>query len=167
MPERVVSKVLARLSSGGRCRAGWILALVYLLCMLAPTFAFAFGGARLSDHCLFDDHPVAMATHQPDAASGKTDVHSSGPEHVTNHGGSVHHHDNSMQMADKATPASPHNDQHAPIEQQCCGVLCIAALPATISEVATLPAPHAFLVPEAEDHLVEISPALLYRPPIS
>jgi hypothetical protein len=35
-----------------RLRAGWIVALVYLLCVLAPTLAFALPGSRAVTPCL-------------------------------------------------------------------------------------------------------------------
>jgi hypothetical protein len=162
-----VIQVLARLSRSVRCRAGRTVALIYLLCVLAPSFAFAFGAGGLSEHCLFDDGPVAALPYHLDVASSETRAHSFNHLHAHDHGGASHHHDASMHKADESSRAVPHSGHHAPIDLQCCGMLSIPAMPAAVTEVVTPSTPQAFLVPEAGRHLVENPPALLYRPPIS
>lgn len=160
--------MLTRLSRSERYRAGWIAALSYLFCVLAPSFAFAFGNAHLSEHCLFDDSPVAGPTYQPDVASNDASADSSDRQPASHHADALHHHRGSMQMADESTPATPHhNHHHTTLDQQCCGMLCIAAMPVALTEVAMPSAPRAFLMPEARRHLIESGPAQLYRPPIS
>lgn len=159
--------MLARLSRSERCRAGRIAALIYLLCVLAPSFAFAFGDARLSEHCLFDDSPVAGLSYRSEAPSSEKGVHSSNRQPASHHADSVHHHHGSMPMADETTPAAPHHGHHSAMDQQCCGTLCIAAMPVAVIEVATPRPPRVVLVPEAGRHLAGSAPALPYRPPIS
>src|SRR3977135_495532 len=51
--------MLIRLSKLKRLRAGWLLALVYLLCVLAPTLSFALPGSQAAAPCLID------ASHMP------------------------------------------------------------------------------------------------------
>jgi hypothetical protein len=158
--------VLARISRSNRYRAGRIIALIYLFCVLAPSFAFAFGNARLSEHCLFDDGLVAGLTYQLDAGSSATSVHSSTHQNAGDH--AMHHHHGAMQMADESIPAVPqHSHHHTTMDQQCCGMLCIAAMPVAVIEVATPRRPYAFMLPEAGRHLAGSAPARLYRPPIS
>ncbi len=143
-------------------------ALIYLLCVLAPSSAFAFGNARLSEHCLFDDSAVAGLTYQPDTASSEAKAHSPDHEPVSHHAEAMHHHHRSMQVVDESVPAAPHHSHHhSTLDQQCCGMLCIAAMPVALTEVAMPSSPRDFLMPEAGRHLVERWPAQLYRPPIS
>src|SRR5579872_1298256 len=97
-------QVLTRLSRSGRYRAGWMAALIYLLCVLAPSSAFAFGNARLSEHCLFDDSAVAGLTYQPDTASSEARAHSRDHEPVSHHAEAMHHHHRSMQVMTSQCP---------------------------------------------------------------
>jgi hypothetical protein len=155
------------MSRSERCRAGHIVALVYLLCVLAPSFAFAFGEAHLNQHCLFDDGPVAGLSYRSEAPSGETNVHSPNHRPAAHHAGPMHHDHGSMQMAEDSAPAAPHHGHHAAMDQQCCGTPCIAAMAVALTEVATPRPPHVFLLPESGRHLAGSAPALLYRPPIS
>jgi hypothetical protein len=163
--QRKVIWVLARLSRKRYC-AGRIVALAYLLCVLAPSVAFAFGNAHLSEHCLFDDGFPAAPSHRADGASNEADVHSLNHQHAINHGGAAHHHHDSIQMADQSEPA-PHDSHHVALDQQCCGMLCIAAMPVAVTEVATPSTLQGFLAPETERSLVESLPSQRYRPPIA
>jgi hypothetical protein len=134
--------------------------------MLAPSFAFAFGDADFSEHCPSDDGLVRALIYQAGAASSEASVHSLNHRHTSNHVGAAHHHHGSMGMADQSAPAAPRGGHHATSHQQCC-VLCIPAMPAAMTEVATPSAPQAFFVPEAGLHLIGYLPTQLYRPPIS
>jgi len=86
-----------------RRRAGLILALSYLACVIAPPLALAFADGTKAAHCLTHEHRQAVAT-----------VH-------THADGSAHHH---------GPPASApqevdRDDKSAPV--QCCGLFCVTA----------------------------------------
>jgi hypothetical protein len=85
-----------------RRRAGLILALAYLVCVIAPPLALAFADGTRAAHCLTHEH------------------HATAPVHVHADGSADHH----------GTPAPApsevdHDDKSAPV--QCCGLFCVTA----------------------------------------
>jgi hypothetical protein len=144
--------MLIRLLRAKRLLVGRLVALIYLVCVLAPGSALASGNARISDHCLFDDAP-------PMASTGHHD-------HASHSAGAMHQHDHGAAFAEKSALPEPPQHHHRTIDLQCCA-LCIAALPASISDIVTPCPAHAFALPEAGGHLADNSPPLHYRPPIA
>src|SRR3982074_2759509 len=55
--------MLVRLSRMKRLRAGWLVALIYLLCVLAPTISFALPGSQAVAPCLVDASHVSSMVH--------------------------------------------------------------------------------------------------------
>lgn len=152
--------MLIRLSGAKRSLVGRVVALAYLLCVLAPGSALAFGDGRLSEHCL-SDMGLATATpqqHDADALPTSAGYHQ--------HPGIMHQHDHGT-IAGGSPPSEPSQHKHAMLDLQCCGMQCVAALPAAISDVVTPCASHAFALPENGDHLADNLPARHYRPPIA
>ena len=148
-----------------RLLVGRLVALIYLVCVLAPGSALAFGNGHLSEHCLFDDGlAIAAAQRQgPDMHAA-----SSSAGHHDQAAGPVHHHqhDTGTPVAENSASAAPPQHEHRTVDLQCCGMLCIAALPASISEVVTPSPTHAFALPETRGHLAGNLPLQHYRPPI-
>ncbi len=157
--------MLNSLSGAKRSLVGRLVALAYLVCVLAPSSALAIGDGRLSEHCLFDDGLLAAFAYQgANATAAHASAHhdhlshSAGPMHV-------HHHDGSM--AGKPVSPEPSRHGHQAIDLQCCGMLCVAALPASISDVV-IPCPTlAFALRETGGHFAGNLPSLHYRPPIA
>ena len=121
--------------------------MLYLLCVLAPTAAFAIGdGSRIVNCLTNDNHGLQSAhihhLHQHD--SGKAHVHADG----TSHGHSK-------------APGGKSSDG------QCCGLICLSALPASVSEVQTPALPAMVAVSADQEDVAGKTPDRLYRPPIA
>ena len=154
--------MLVRLSRAKRLRAGRLVALVYLLCVLAPTLSFALPSSRTVSPCL------AGADHVP----GMMHVHAAAHDHGD---GQMHDHavaDSHAGASDQATSVQA----AAPPEQapskgahdgKCCGLMCLSALPATLVDVATPSAPRASTEVDRYREVAESGPSERYRPPIA
>ena len=148
-----------------RVGAGWFVALIYLLCVLAPTLSFALPGSRAVTPCLTE------AAH----GRGIVHMHTDAPiqhvridGHVRDHA-NVHSHansgdqDRSMALHGKSVPEkAPHSS-----DGQCCGLMCVTALPATLIDIVKPSAPTALCEVEGYRTVTDNAPPLLYRPPIS
>jgi hypothetical protein len=55
--------MLTSLTRLKRMRAGWIVALIYLLCVLAPTISYALPGKHAVAPCLADENHVPGVVH--------------------------------------------------------------------------------------------------------
>jgi hypothetical protein len=130
------------LTRARRLRAAGVLAVLYLVCVLAPAAAFALGDASRAAHCLTD---TSAHVHQTKAAAD------------------THDHD------DGQSPAHGHDqdDRAATPDQQCCGLFCVTTFPASAFEVVppALPATAAALL--TEQGVPGKAPDTLYRPPIA
>jgi hypothetical protein len=149
-----------------RLRAGWIVALIYLLCILAPTIFFALPGSQAVAPCLID------ASHAP----GVVHVHNEVPaQHVhkdiqmRDHSGAYSHANSgdghSISRALNATSV-PEKAPHSS-DGQCCGLMCATALPAMLIDIVKPAAPVALCEVESYRMVTDNAPPRLYRPPIS
>jgi hypothetical protein len=117
------------------------LAVFYAACLLAPAASFAFGNP--DPHCLTDDSHGMGVTH----------VHDGGVIHT-------HSPDASQPGAD-----TPDDDGQAKANGNCCGLFCLAAVPA-VGPDNLVPVSQSYAAfPVAGDPLVGGNPARLYRPP--
>jgi hypothetical protein len=149
-----------------RLRAGRFVALIYLLCVLAPTISFALPGSRAIAPCLTD------ASHTPGAVHVHNDVlaqHVHKDGHMHDHSGHLHastgvdHDSMSMALNGKLVPEKvPHSSNG-----QCCGLMCVTALPATLIDIVKPSAPTALCEVEGYRKVTDNAPPRLYRPPIS
>ena len=154
--------MFVRLTKAKRLRAGWLVALAYLLCVLAPTISFALPGSQAVSPCLID------ASH----AAGVVHVHGEVQAqhvHVHDHSGIYSHAnpgmDRSISTALNGGPVpkkAPHSS-----DGQCCGLTCITALPATLIGIVKPSAPMALCEVEGCRKATNNAPPILYRPPIS
>jgi len=149
---------LTRTRRGG---AGWFVALIYLLCVLAPTLSFAMPGSRAVTPCLTE------AAH----GSGVVPVRNEMPTPHMHRDGHVQDHanassgdqDSSMAQNGKSAPEkAPHSH-----DGQCCGLTCVTALPATLTDIVKPDAPTALCEIEGARKVTDNAPPRLYRPPIS
>ncbi|MCR6732588.1 MAG: hypothetical protein NVV83_00075 [Afipia sp.] len=161
--------MLVGLTRTQRLRAGWLVALAYLFCVLAPTLSFALPGGHAIAYCLTDDDHVPGMVHVHAEGMGQH-VHKDG--HVHDHSGvlgQAHEHalgDNHAKpvaLSDGSLPAkAPHSS-----DGKCCGLICVTALPATLVDVANPSAPKAICEGESYRQLTDNAPPQRYRPPIS
>lgn len=148
-------------------RAGWLVALAYLSCVLTPTITFALPGGHATPYCLTDEDHVPGVVHVHNEGI-VPHVHKDG--HVHDHSGvktHVHaagdHHAKSIALNDGSAPAkAPHSS-----DGQCCGLMCVTALPATLVDVAKPSVPKAVREAERYRRLTDNAPPQRYRPPIS
>jgi hypothetical protein len=150
--------MFVRLTRSRRLTAGWTAALVYLLCVLAPGAALAFG--RGPAPCFIDEFvPVAIIAKSNDSAP-MAHMHADGSlhEHGALHG---HHHAD----AGDAPPAHHHDGTATP--GPCCAMLCVTALPADLPLMIKPSQPISLCAAETEWSAPGKAPPLLYRPPIA
>jgi len=123
-----------------RIWTGWLVALGYLACVLAPGAALAFGTGAAP--CL--DTSVAVAA---------------APMHM--HDGSVmhmHHH------AGSSSPSHQHDGEAS--TGPCCAMMCATALPGSLPALVAPSQPVSTCATEADLSRPGEAPPLLYRPPI-
>lgn len=148
-----------------RLRSGWFVALSYLLCVLAPTISYALPGAHAIAPCLTDDGHVPGMVHvhnempmQLVHKDGHVNDHSAGNSHANADGD--HH---SMALNGKSIPQHPSDSS----DSQCCGLMCVTALPATLVYIEKPCAPTTLCKIEGCRKVTDNAPPRLYRPPIS
>jgi hypothetical protein len=150
-----------------RLRAGWFVALIYLLCVLAPTLSFALPGSQAVAPCLIDaGHVLGILHVHTELPTQYVHTDSRGHDHVGGHShaisddarGSV-----SMVLDSKPVPEkAPHSS-----DGQCCGLTCVTALPATLVDVVKPSAPTSVCDSENYRGAADSAPPRHYRPPIS
>jgi hypothetical protein len=159
--------MLVRLTRTHRVTAGWIVALAYLLCALAPTISYAMPGEHALAPCLTDENHVPGMVHVH-AAAPIQHVHKDGQlhEHSAAHSHSTAGGDRfsmSVVLNGKSIPQkAPHSS-----DGQCCGLMCVSALPATLIDIVTPSVPMAVCEAEGYRKVTDNAPSRLYRPPIS
>lgn len=155
--------MLVRLSGAKRLRAGRLVALVYLLCVLAPALSFALPGSYAVSPCLtIAEHAAGMHSHAAAHDHGNGQMHDHALAH--SHAGASDH-ATSVQAAapPEQTPSKGPNSH----DGKCCGLMCLSALPATLVDVATPSAPRASTELERCREVAESGPSERYRPPIA
>jgi hypothetical protein len=162
--------MLVRLTREQRLKAGWFVALAYLLCVLAPTISFALPGQHPVAPCLTgESHMVGIVHVSPGAPAQHMHGDGHAHDHSAAHSSSTHsaaHADGghaSMALDDNSTPSKA---PHAP-NGLCCGLMCVSALPATLTDIVTPSVPTVLRVAEGYRAVSDSTPARLYRPPIS
>jgi hypothetical protein len=146
--------MLFRLSRSVRMKAGWVVALAYLFCVVAPAAALAWG---TSAPCLADDGELAdlvPAHHQT------SHMHSGDAAH--DHAKTHDHH----QAAAQDAPAEHHHHGKG-TPGPCCAMMCVTALPADLPSIAKPLQPISTCAPEITVRVHSEAPPLLYRPPIT
>jgi hypothetical protein len=158
--------MFVRLTRMKRARAGWFVTLSYLLCVLAPTISYALPGAHAIAPCLTDENHVPGMVHvhnemptQHLHKDGHVHDHSAGHSHANSDGD---HRSMLMALNDKSVPEkAPHSSG-----AQCCGLMCVTALPATLIDIVKPSAPTALCDIESYRKVTDNAPPRLYRPPI-
>jgi len=161
--------MFVRLTKAKRLRAGWLLALVYLLCVSAPGLSFALSDGSRVAPCLTDASYESGIIHVHQSGDSTSEhVHKDGHAHERSGGHShfskSHSPDSQALIADE-TPA-PANDHHKSSGTKCCGMVCISALPAALVEISDRSPPKLRSESETYRHLADNAPPRHYRPPI-
>jgi len=141
--------MFVRLTRPVRAKAGWFVALLYLLCVLAPGAALAVGDAA---SCLVHQFGTAAATH----------VHAAAASHEH---GEIHQHRADPGDAPQEHTKHRHDGKGTP--GPCCAMLCVSAIAADLPAIAKPSQPISLCVAENFQRLRGKAPPLLYRPPIA
>ena len=155
--------MLVKLTRTKRLRAGWLVALAYLLCVLAPTISYALPGNHTPAPCLTDNDHVPGMVHVHSESQHVHDdgqIHDHAAAHVHSGGG-----DHSMSVAadSKSVPEkAPHTSGG-----ECCGLMCVTAIPAKVVDIVKPSTPTALCEVEGYRNVADNAPARLFRPPIS
>lgn len=140
-----------------------MLALAYLFCVLAPALSFAIAGAAHAAPCLTQDGHGRGIVHVKEHAAGSS-------QHV-HADGHFHHHlavaEAAEHAAAAAQPISPAGDHHKSAGGQCCGMVCVSALPAALTDVVRPDAPRSICVSANYRAIADNTPPQHYRPPIA
>ena len=136
-----------RMTRSIRTWTGWLIALGYLACVLAPGAALALGIGPAP--CLDVDLAIATAP---------LHTHDAGAMH--DHAMHMHHH------ADGSDPSTTHHHDGKNSPGPCCAMMCITALPAALPAVVAPAQPVSTCAAETDLSLPGEAPPLLYRPPI-
>ncbi|MFZ2157142.1 MAG: hypothetical protein WAV72_13620 [Bradyrhizobium sp.] len=146
-----------------------MLAIWYLLCVLAPGVSLAFAETGGTPHCLTgEDHRFGTLHGQTNIHDAMLLVHDTDEVHVNSveqiQLGKSNKDDEMKPIVETSAPT---NDPHKTPGPQCCGMLCLSVLPATIIDIAAPSAPTSLRDPENCRDFADRAPPRLYRPPIS
>jgi hypothetical protein len=165
--EGIDARMLVRLTRTKRLRAGWFLAQIYSLCVLAPTISYALPRAHAAAPCLTDENHVPGMVHVHNEMPTQH-VHEDG--HVHDHpGGHSHANSDGDEHAVSMAPDGKSIPEKAPhsFDGQCCGLMCVTALPASVVDIVKPAAPTALCELERFRNVADNASPRLYRPPIS
>jgi hypothetical protein len=164
--------MFVRLTRAKRLMVGRLIALAYALCVLAPTLSFALPGSHAVSPCLTDaNHVPGMMHFHADAPTAH--LHADGIMH--DHGmhvrGIAHSHvspshDIAPIQASALPDQTPSNGTHSS-DAQCCGLMCLTALPTSLVEIVTPSVPTASQEIGGYLEVADNGPSRLYRPPIT
>ena len=133
-----------RMTRSFRIWTGWLIALGYLACVLAPGAALALGTGAAP--CLDVDLAIAAA---PALA------HHEGA--MGDHAMHMHHH------ADGSDPSTHHHDGKA-APGPCCALMCVTALPVDLPDIVVPAQPVSSCIAATDLSLPGEAPPLLYAP---
>jgi hypothetical protein len=154
--------MLVRLTRARRLRAVRFAVLVYALCILAPTLSFALPGSQAVSPCLTDTNQVPGMVHVH-AEAPAAHLHANGTMHDHSHAGLTH---GAAAIKAAVSPEQTPAKGHASAGD-CCGLMCLTALPATLVDITTPCVPTSAQAIETYRKVADSGPALLYRPPIA
>jgi hypothetical protein len=157
--------MFVRLTKAGRLRAGLLVALVYVLCVLAPTLSFALPGSHAVSPCLTDTDHVPGVLHIHAKVPPAQHLHADKSMH--DHAMAHSHASDGMAAAKAPGPTGQLPSKGAySSDGQCCGLMCISALPASLVEIVTPPMPTVSQEVEGYIEVADNGPSRRYRPPI-
>jgi hypothetical protein len=146
--------MFVRLTRRMRAKAGWFVAMLYLLCIVAPGAALALGNPA----------PWLPAEIKPAVAA---------PSHEHMDHAHMHHGDSSDDQGgmqtDRHSDAGHNNHQHdgKASPGPCCAMLGLSAIAVDLPAIANPVQPTSRCASEKKRRLPGKAPPLLYRPPIA
>lgn len=157
-----------RLTKARRLWVGRLLAMSYLFCVLAPGISFAVAGEQMSAPCLADDGLAGGTVHVHGA--GDMHMHADSTKHV--------HADAGPDLASAepsapghagqaALPSNTKDGAHKKTGGQCCGLVCVSAIPAAVADIVEPSVLRFVRVFETCRTIADGTPARRYRPPIT
>ena len=150
--------LLTRLIKADRSKVGKLLALLYLLCVLAPSLGFAFSAGAPAASCLVEDgHGDGVAVVDEDAVAYVRAGH--GVQDRSAHFQAAH----DKGRGERSENAADHHKKSS--QGQCCGMLCVNALAAEVAELINPPTLTSRWELAAYRRTADNDPAALYRPP--
>jgi len=156
--------MLTHVDRSMRLRAGLLLAVIYQFCVLVPGLSFAFSEARKAQ-CLADENRAAGIAHVH-GQDARTVQHADVDFEADKYSSPL-----SKQSRGERGPSvfteAPSSDQHKSADSQCCGLTCVTALPATVTEFVQPSVPPSLCVGALNRNVADNAPVRLYRPPIS
>ena len=114
--------------------------------------------------CLTEDEHGGGIVHVHEHTAGAQHVHADGHSHFHS---AVAEASEGAEDAATAQPISPAGDHHKNAGGQCCGMLCVSALPAALTDVVRPDAPRSLCVSANYRAIADNAPPRHYRPPIS
>lgn len=155
--------MLSKMTRAGRVRAGRLLALVYMLCVLAPSLAFAVSDGSLVAPCLTENEHGLGIVHVHDESV----AHSHADGHAHHHAGSASHGKGEHLLAATASDDPGPMDHHHKSGGSCCGLFCITALPAVVVDLSKPSSLASRCATETYRRLADDPLPTPYRPPNS
>lgn len=131
-----------------RMRAAIIMAVLYAMCVLAPSTALAFVADPAAARGQTEVRVIAPSKHE-----GMSHVHAAGKLH--------HHHDQS------GDPNSPSSTGDKAADAKCCGLFCVFALAQDPTLTLAAPLRANAAVQSIANDLAACGPSRLHRPPIA
>ncbi|KZD21203.1 hypothetical protein [Tardiphaga robiniae] len=151
-------------------KAGWIVALVYLLCIMAPTLSYALPGEHAVVPCMTMEGVVSGSMHMHDEAVQPMHAHIDGQMdgHSSAHSMAMFDDDeqSSMSAAMDGDKAPSKNGPHT-TSGQCCALMCVSAMPAPLFDIAMPSMPTVVRIVTSYRAVADNAPAEHYRPPIA
>ena len=158
--------MLSRLTRTRRTTAGRLLALAYLFCVLAPAVSFAFAdGARAAPCLTENEHGMGIVHVHEHVGAVAQHVHADGRSH--NHSSLAVASGSDDVAAAASDPDTLPLDHHKSSGGQCCGMACVSALPATVTEVVRPTVPLSICLSTDYRAVADNAPPQRYRPPIA
>ena len=138
---------------------GWLVAIAYLSCMLAPAAALAWGNGPAP--CLAEGfvHEMTLANLVPAHQHLQA-----GHEQASPHDHAAIHADHHGAVPDQS---DPHHHDDKGKQGPCCAMMCVSALPSDLPDVSKPALPTSACAPELVARLSGETPPLLDRPPIA
>lgn len=137
--------------------------MIYLLCVLAPTLSFAFADGARAAPCLTEDEHGMGIIHVHEHVRVAQHLHDGGRAH--DHAVIAAGFEPDAGLSSGTDPATPAGAHHKSAGGQCCGMACVSALPATITEIVQPDVPPSRCVSKNYRDVADNTPHQLYRPP--